>query len=178
MTLKYILPVGAFVIALAAMFIAQSKSPAPVPVITETPSTNPSEQLGGIPGNEIQGNEFVLGGAHFFAYNSGLLNASTTCQFRLPAATSTEISAAVKFTNVFGGSFDVEFGRSLNVMATTTRISYKTGVNSQASIIASTTVNAELDGSGTFPPNSYLAVKIGSTTPTVKGSCSALFMVI
>ena len=106
-------------------------------------------------------------------------NASTTCAFRSPSATSTLVRAAATVTNLYGGTFDLEFGKAATIMATTTSLGIVTSAVLNSTIVASSTpVNGGELLTQIFPPNYWLNVKVGSSSPTIAGYCSAVFQTL
>lgn len=106
---------------------------------------------------------------------SRMANASTTCSFKSPNATTTLVRAGMQFNNTFGGTFDATIGLATNAFSTTTSLG-----NEEAAIVAGSqdTMNASTtQGSASkayiIAPNTFLNFKVGSATPTLQGTCGA-----
>lgn len=116
--------------------------------------------------------------------SASMNNASTTCALRSPAATSTLAVATAKFTNTFGGTFDFEVGKGTNIYATTTRLGYASAAVSSGSIgsfiVATSTAPGAIgvDQNFVVAPSTYVNFKVGSSSPTLRGTCNAEFRVI
>lgn len=116
--------------------------------------------------------------------SASMSNASTTCALRAPTATSTVSLATAKFTNTFGGSFDLEIAKAANIYATTTRLGYASAAVTSGSIgsfivATSTAPNAiGVDQAFVVAPSTYVNFKVGSSSPTLRGTCNAEFRVI
>ena len=120
-----------------------------------------------------------FGNSLYCQYSQGMKNASTTCSFRSPTASSTLVFASAQVRNAFGGTFAVEFGKSSSVMATTTSLGYITSVTGGTTIIASSTSNNGGESlSQNFTSAQYLNIKVGSSSPTIAGNCVAAFLTL
>ncbi len=119
-------------------------------------------------------------GAHICPKTTAMSNASTTCSFKSPTATSTFRGSAT-FKNTYGGSFDIEWGKGTNAYSTTTTLGYKPAAISsgdQGTFVATSTgaTGASLeDVSNSVAPNTFVNFKVGSTTPTLAGTCFGEF---
>ena len=147
-----------------------------------TKNSDVTQPVGSIPGNEVQGNSFTVGGLTYYAFYSGMSSASTTCSFR-PVASSTLVRATAHVTNAQGGGFDLQFGKSNSVMATTTSLGYQSAVaafETPTVLASSTPVNGGDTITQYFNAGQYLNIKIGSTSVSsgFRGTCSALFLAI
>lgn len=113
-------------------------------------------------------------------YNQAMRAASTTCSFKTPSATTTLVAAAAKVTNSYGSSFDVQWGKAADAYSTTTSLGHGAGVSSGdvGTFVATSTFTDIENPTTVLAPNTYLNFKIGSSSPTVNGSCSAQLMVI
>ena len=89
------------------------------------------------------------------------------------------------FTNTYGGSFDVAWGKATNAFATTTSLGYKAAAissgdlgsfvaSSSAALLASATTME--DPASLIAPNTYVNFKVGSSSPTLTGFCNATFV--
>lgn len=125
----------------------------------------------------VNGNCMEVNGVTQCFYAARMANASTTCAFKTPNATTSVVKFGASFTNTYGGTFDAELARATTQYATTTRLGYEgTAVvsGSLKSLNASSTgLVAEV-----VPPNSFLNLKVGSSSPTLQGSCSAVVQII
>ncbi len=78
----------------------------------------PKEQLGAIPGDEVSGNYFTVGGVEFASVSRRMVNASSTCAFKNPFnATSTITSFNAGFRNVDTAAIAVQFSISTSTEA-------------------------------------------------------------
>lgn len=136
--------------------------------------------IGAIPGNEVQGNEFVIGGLSTYYYRQAMSATSTNaCSIRTPNATTTFVGAsmATQMTNLVG--------------STITRLFISTATNNWASttVLAANTITAARNGdlnatstNGTaqltdnlVPPNTYVNfATIGTSTADIglRGVCN------
>ncbi len=109
-------------------------------------------------------------------YGSAWAVASTSCQFKLPSATSS-VTFAAAYPKTMGGTANFgEWGYSKDVMSTTTSLGSGTiSATVQTVISASSSPGWTVNNvTAMLPPGGYLVFKQGSTTPTgVTGRCSA-----
>jgi hypothetical protein len=133
--------------------------------------------VGSVTNPDLSSPYFSFGGVRRWAANVPLTqNASTTCNIQSPAATSTLVAAAVRFSLASTSAEIVEIGRSTGGYATSTLIgsAYRIDAGAQASIIASTSPAA--GDALLFSPNTYFVVKMGGSTGNVPtGACHAVF---
>ena len=116
------------------------------------------------------------------SYKQTTAIASTTCAFRSPAATSTLLSAVANVrVSSIGALMQYEWGKSALKNATTTSLGLDSiAGGAQGTLNASTTVaqglaTTDVARTTTIAPNSYIALKIGSSTPTTQsGSCAVV----
>lgn len=119
------------------------------------------------------------GGALYCQYSQRMTNASTTCAFRSPTASSTLVSATAQVRSAFGGTFSIEFGKSDTVMATTTSLGGHSGIAGAITITASSTPAEGGDAmTQNFNSGQFLNIKVGSSSPTMSGNCTAVFRTI
>lgn len=124
---------------------------------------------------------FYFQGAHICASTKVMSSASTTCSFLSPPATSS-VEAFATFTNTFGGSFSVEWGKAVNAFSTTTSLGYKAAAivsGDQGTFVASSTGSTLVSGEDPIAivaPNTYVNFKVGSSSPTLTGRCNATFV--
>lgn len=152
-------------VAFGATFIKTNDTPGEFPV-----------ELGSASSPSVVGNCMEVNGVTNCFYSQRMANASTTCSFK-PAATSTLVAFGAKITNSYSGSYGVELAKSATAYSTTTRLGYEaTGIaaGNQNTIVASSSLGA----AQVFGPNDFANVKFGSSSPTVQGTCSAVFQVI
>jgi len=123
--------------------------------------------------------ELGAGGPTLCSYKVSMRAASTTCSFLTTIASSTLIRAVARVEKPYGGTFDLEFGKSANVMSTTTSLGYFTGITSGITLQASTSPLAFINSPTNFTAGQYLNVKIGTTSVSnISGTCTAMFMSI
>lgn len=166
--------IGAFaVVALLALYA----------VFIKPSTTFVTNELGSASSPSVVNGCMEVNGQNLCFYSQRMANASTTCSFRAQA-TSTVVSAAAKVTNAFGGSFDVAWGTSVSPNATTTSLGYKIAAiaSDQGTFVATSSLYAPggtiEDPTTVLGPGQYLNFKVGSTSPTVQGSCSAILQII
>ncbi len=148
-------------------------------------------QLGAIPGDEISGNRFTVGGLTFYAESlNTFISASTTCTLRSdPTATSTLLYAWQNYRTGSTSAMFIEAGKATNNRhATTTSLGTTLlAASTQGTFVASTTPFAGLDSVRVFQPGDFLNFKqsggitTGSTDGTgfvPTGSCGALWVTI
>lgn len=134
--------------------------------------------VGGGGGPDFITNYLSVGGVRTWEYKAAMANASTTCSFLSPAATSTLSYAGATITNSYGGTFDAAWGKAANAFSTTTSLGYISAAiasGAQGTFVASSTAVDIKDGSGVIAPSTYVNFKIGSSTPTLTGTCVAKF---
>lgn len=167
------------VIALLVGGIALFRGPS-TQVIKET-----IKEIGAMPGNEIQGPEFVVGGISRFSTSKGLAKATTTpCVITAPSATSTLESAGIRFASSSISASIVTIAKAAkNTYATTTlinRVNVAAGI--QGTIMASTTINTDVGGTGVDPllvfapfANLVISMEGADSTFSPSGVCHATF---
>jgi hypothetical protein len=106
---------------------------------------------------------------------------STVCAIQSPAATSTLLSAGVRFKLASTSATVVDFGKSSTRYSTTTRIgsAYAVAASAQATIVASSTGSVAGDAT-IFAPNQWFVAKYSDNGNGVgnasTGSCYATFV--
>lgn len=136
------------------------------------------EKVGAVASPEIMSDWFGVGGVHVYKHNVALTqSASTTCAIQSPAATSSLLSAGIRF-GVGSTTEDlvVSLGRGTNQYSTTTALGAAVVLaGTQDTIIASTTPTAA--EATVFPPLTWFNVKIGpaGTGSVPEGACHATF---
>ncbi len=142
------------------------------------------QQLGGQSVSVTDGDCLFSQGTHICTSKQLMKNASTTCSFKSPTASST-VEAYATFTNTYGGSFDVAWAKSTSAFATTTSLGYKaaaissgdTGTfvasSSDQLLALSTTME---DPASIVAPNTFVNFKVGSSSPILTGMCVATFV--
>ena len=137
--------------------------------------------LSAIPGNEISGNEFIIGGASLISEKQAFNNvASTTlCSFRLPNATTTLIKASAKLRLNSGGT-DLIIAESITGSnALTNVIARRFGAAGFTGDVTSTSTPSLVSTTlwGTFSPNARINVGLTSAT-TATGTCAILLQAL
>lgn len=142
------------------------------------------EKLGAIPGNEVQGSEFTIGGVktHYLVSEAGGPVASTTpCTIRSPNATTSILSWTLQFnsnvaTTSAGRVYILTVATSTTRNATTSaifqqRISDAREVN--LAVYSTSTVNQNVSSSYLLPPNTFVNVGISGRDEATRpgGSC-------
>lgn len=124
-------------------------------------------------------NYISVGGMRQWSYKAAMASASTTCSFLSPAATSTLLYAGATFTNTYGGSFDVAWGKAADPFATTTSLGYKPAAitsGDQGTFVATSSGATIEEPTSVIAPSTYVNFKIGSSSPTLAGTCVATFI--
>lgn len=144
----------------------------------QAPTTD-NVQPGAVVGPDVQGNQWSVGSLVQWEYHIAMRpNASTTCQFISPGATSTLASLTAKISSSTTGANIVEFGTSVGGFATTTLYgtTYNVAAGAQASIVASTSPTT---GNPVLGPNTKISVKVGNYGATApQGTCNVKFNVL
>lgn len=120
-------------------------------------------------------------GVRIWSFSQSLNTAaSTTCAILSPNATSTLLSAGVKFDVASStAAMSLDLARGINQYSTTTMLGtmYTVGSGAQAFINASTSPGAS--AAEVFPPNTYFVAKfdtaVGANTAP-RGACQAIFV--
>lgn len=152
-------------------------------VLNGKPAT-PSTPAGAISGPDIPSPYLAWGGVAIYGGSQSLAVASTTCSIQSPAATSTLLFAAAAVSrSSTGATLQYEWGIGANRYSTTTSLGIGTiASGAQGTVVASTT-NANtgdiVDQQLVLAPNSWVNLKVGSTTPTNEaGKCYAQFIAL
>ena len=137
-------------------------------------------KVGAVAGPDIMSPYFSYGGVrHWGARTESLQQATTTvCAIQSPAATSTLITAAVRFDVSSTSAMFVELGKGTTQFATTSSLGYtQLGANANGIIVASTTPTTNLFSDRTqFGPNQWFLVKVNPASPghiSPSGVCQA-----
>lgn len=138
----------------------------------------PGQPVGSASSPSIVSGCQTINGATSCYFQQNMASASTTCSFPITATSSLDFAGA-KFTNTYGGSFVVEWGKASNRYSTTTTLGYAPGISSGSlgTFIATSTSADINDESGILSPGTYLDFKVGSSSPTLQGTCSAVIRV-
>lgn len=144
-----------------------------------------------IPGNEVQGNLFVVGGSKNHYYGEGMsATTSNVCSFRAPNATSTVVSAAAQTTmtaanNVGSTIHKLKISLGATTWATSTALlaGESVAIGKGLAVVATTTPTTAAGAVVTdqylinrlVPPNFYVNFGIeGTSSPAsggFKGNC-------
>lgn len=179
---KLLVPVG--IILAIALSIALSV----VAIMRDTPTVVQKDvtKVGSVASPDIPSPYFSFGDQRFWAGSTdSLTQASTTvCAIQSPAATSTLISAGIRFSFATTSAVIVDLAKSATQYATTTKIGSTQNIvgGAQATIVASTTGSVAGDAT-IFAPNNYFVVKmegpyVNATTQPGNapvGSCYAVW---
>lgn len=156
----------------------------------------PEPELGAIPGNELQDNEWIVGGLSQIRYGKPMTRGTTTpCAIKTPSATSTLIWASASFRHATSAAYTVTMALNSNAYATGTATITQDaifGAGSKSYLIASSSAGYEAINPRPTPmdsviaPNQYFVVGIRGgintqcTTATncfnsLAGTCQAEF---
>lgn len=159
---------GVGFIAVLALFVSLSRPG----TITE----RVVESLGGASSPAVVDGCMEVNGVTTCSYQQSMRNASTTCAFKAPIdRKSVLIHSSVSVTDIFGGSYYVEFGKDTKIDATTTSLTVSGVISAAATVIASTSPAASTNPGIVFAAGSFLNIKLASSSPTVTGTCTAVF---
>lgn len=156
-------------------------------LIVSFEKTPPAEvSFGAIPGNEVQGNEFIIGGVKHYAYHQVMVaTSSNACSIKTPVATTTfesaNIGTRMSTHDVVSSTITlVGIALGTNTWATTTVLNTQAVVAGQnAETAASTT---DITGAANhlkrnlLPPNTYINFfTVGTSTTNIglAGVCNA-----
>lgn len=138
------------------------------------------QQLGSASSPSIVNGCMEVNGVLQCSYKAAMTNSSTTCAFKLPNATTTLQSFVAHFSNPTG-AFITEMGvgpQIAGAAATTTQIAELTPtVNGRAQTLSATSSMGIAPNELTdylLPPNQFLTVRVGSSSPTLAGTCAAV----
>lgn len=174
MSLQKYVPWAAGAIALVALFVTLNQPAAVTKIVKET--------LGSASSPSVVGGCMDVNGVVSCSYRSAMAKqASTTCMFRSPAATSSLRMASALFVTSTS-SMQVEWGTSANIQATTTRLGYgTTSAGGQGTILASSSpaTFSAVDDLTVIPPSNYVSLKIGSGNVGIPtGACETVFTIL
>lgn len=172
MDIKSIVSAGivAVVVTVGGLWIA-----GPEQVVVSQPQTT----YGALSGPDIISPYLQWGGVRTWNYSEPLAQATTTCSFLSPAGTSTLLFAGARFTTSYSATHAIEWGKGNTAFATTTSLGETRTIaaSTQYVALASSTINSGTDATVVFAPNTYLNLKISSSTPTTPtGNCYATFV--
>lgn len=163
--------VAAFVVSLVAVWGFAPDAQ----VVTQTVE----KQYGALSGPDIISPYLNWGGVRTWNYSMAMNPASTTCSFRSPASTSTLLFAGARVASSTLVAHDAEWGKAITAFATTTSFGEHRSIASgvQYTVLASTTINSQVDGTVVFAPNTYLNLKVGAwSAASPVGNCYAQFV--
>src|SRR3990167_2973501 len=133
----------------------------------------PSElTLGAIPGNEVQGNQFIIGGVKHYSFHYAMVaTSSNVCTILTPSATTTFVNAnagtRMNTKNLVASIVSrLSIAVGANNWATTTELGtvpINTGQNGEISVLASTTA-ANAYRVNLIAPNSYVNFGVQGTS--------------
>ena len=124
-----------------------------------------------------------MGGTFLCLLSESFSPASTTCSFPMRnLASSTLVKASARIYDNRGDTFGVEWGKAANAFSTTTSLGYSQSFTT-GSFLASSTPEFGFGPTGkniasNFTATDFLNFKVGSTSFSGKGVCSALYMSI
>lgn len=147
------------------------------------PVQNVVQQFGSVASPDIQSPYFSFGGVRFWGAHTESLAAATTtvCALQSPVATSTLLSASIRFVVSSTTASTVTLAKATTAYATTTKlVEVALAAGAQGTVVASTTPSggATNDGTNVFSPNTYLVVGMagGTGTFTPTGTCQAVWI--
>ncbi len=142
------------------------------------PSSSLPQTFGSVSGPDLYSTYFNVNGVINWYYKTAMSAASTTCSFKSPAATSTILSLNAYLASASSGTgLSLEIGQSTSPNATTTLITVNEAAAATTLLQATTTGSALTDG--IIAPNTYINVKIGSSSPAgIKGTCQLNLLAI
>ena len=165
-TLQKILVIGVGTLLAVGLVVIYLTQPSPQ-VLKET-----IREIGAMPGNELQGPEFIVNGViHRYASKKASTATTTICALQAPSSTSTLVFSSISGTASSTGAVYLTMSQSATAFATTTLIGseFLTTASAEHTIVGSTTVAAAGANEGVhiFAPNSWLVFGIeGTTVPT------------
>lgn len=138
--------------------------------------SNTAPRFGSASSPPVNGDCMEVNGVNHCYYSSAFNPASSTCQFKMPAATSTIEIATATMTNGRGTVLFGEWGKSRDVNSTSTSLGFGSiGATAQYGTIIASSTGLLLNVNPVFVvnANSYLTFKVGSTSPSYTGKCIA-----
>ena len=138
------------------------------------PATQP---LGSITGPEIPYDHITVGGVSQYYFSQAMTqNASTTCNWQTPAATST-VRIRARFTLASSSAITAEFGKSAGKQATTTLLGrFALGAGASGTAVSSSSPVSStnlVDDVTVAAPSTWLALKIpGGVGNVPVGRCN------
>ncbi len=148
--------IGALVIAVIVIGVIGYSVRKPVVNVSVEPA---DVNVGAMPGPQVAGNAFTIGGLTHWAYTTPVRNSTTTvCSIMTPAATSTLISAGINLTTGTSTAFVFTIGYATGSnTATTTSLGYVHSWSGKGVMIASSTPasfgSTMVDNSLVFAPS-------------------------
>lgn len=140
-------------------------------------SVIPSQKVGSVASPDFMSPYISFGGVrHWAGHIDGATAAtSTPCAIQSPSATSTLVMGSFEVASTSASATYIEMGRATTPYATTTSLgTVALGANAQATLISLRTAGGGDALAETFPPNTYLVVKVGgSVTTQINGECNA-----
>lgn len=167
------LVIGVVALGLSVFAVAHvQKAPAQANTSTVERS-NDDTNFGSIPGNEVQGNVFVVGGVSNYSFSQGMnQGTSTVCSIKSPSATTTAVNGGISLNIANSPAYATSYviGTSLTRNATTTTLAaLDVGSSLKKTIVATTTFTQLTDG--VVPPNTWF--NFNSSTSTATGANQA-----
>lgn len=144
----------------------------------QTPTTQTTQKFGSLASPELPYDHLTWGAVSEYHFSQAMTqNASTSCNWQTPAATST-VKVTVRFAFASTAAAFIEIGKSAGPQATTTSLGkFTLAAGAQGTVISSSTVAATdlgIDPVSVVAPSTWLAVKGGGfglgTIPT--GICN------
>lgn len=148
------------------------------------PQQPAQQQVGSAVSADFPQAQYSFGGLIQYAYHKPMTpNASTTCSFTTPPATSTVTLLSWKISSSSSAANIVETGYSTTgIDATTTLLgtTYNVAGGAQGSAVASTSPTT---GTPIFAPNTHISIKVGQYGASgnngyPQGTCDAEFYVL
>lgn len=132
-----------------------------------------AQKVGAISSPDIPSPYLSWGGVRSWAGHTDILtNASTSCSFQSPNATSSLDYASITIASTTSNAIIIEMGVANDPNSTTTLIGtkYSLAASTMLTIVASTSNAA---GAGIlFAPNQYFNIKLGGVANGVGGNCN------
>jgi len=144
---------------------------------------NSVQTLGAVSSPDIMSPYFSFGGVRQWAAHTESLGQATTtvCALQSPAATSTLLTASIRYSVSSTTASTVTMAKATTAYATTTLIGGGSlAANAQGTFNATTTLAqaTSLDGVMVFAPSAYLVVGMAGGTGTFSptGTCQAIWV--
>ena len=152
--------------------------------LSSQPAQVPAVQPGSAVSADFPQPQYSFGGLVQYAYHVAMRpNASTTCAFTTPPATSTATVLGWKIASSSSAANIVETGYSTTGIDSTSTLlgtTYNVAGGATASVVASTSPST---GTPIFAPNTHISIKVGQygssgASGYPVGSCDAEFYVL